>query len=67
VSARTRSRSSCRNAAFSIVEYKVGPRFVAPPVLHWHEDTDWAGVVLEGKLQFRFEDRTQEIAPLWAK
>jgi len=52
-----------QNAAFSIVEYKVGPRFVAPPVLHWHEDTDWAGVVIEGKLQFRFEDRTQEIAP----
>jgi len=52
-----------QNAAFSIVEYKVAPRFVAPPVLHWHEDTDWAGVVLEGKLQFRFEDHTKEIAP----
>jgi quercetin dioxygenase-like cupin family protein len=52
-----------QNAAFSIVEYRVGPKFVAPPVLHWHEDTDWAGVVLEGRLQFRFEDRTQEIAP----
>jgi quercetin dioxygenase-like cupin family protein len=51
-----------QSAAFSIVEYKVGPRFVAPPVLHWHDDTDWAGVMLEGKLQFRFEDRTQEVA-----
>lgn len=39
-----------------MIEYNVGPRFIAPPVLHWHEDTDFAGYVLEGRVQFRFED-----------
>jgi quercetin dioxygenase-like cupin family protein len=52
-----------QNAAFSIVEYRVGPKFVAPPVLHWHEDTDFAGIALDGRLQFRFEnDRVEELA-----
>jgi mannose-6-phosphate isomerase-like protein (cupin superfamily) len=51
-----------QNAAFSIIEYKVGPRFIAPPVLHWHEDTDFAGIVLEGRVQFRFADRTEDVA-----
>ncbi len=45
-----------------MIEYNVGPRFVAPPVLHWHEDTDFAGYVLEGRLQFRFEgDRVEHV------
>jgi len=51
-----------RGTSFSMIEYKVGPRFVAPPVLHWHEDTDFSGIVLEGNVQFRFEgDRVEEI------
>lgn len=48
-----------RSPRFAIVDYKVGPRFVAPPVLHHHVEDDWAGYVLEGTLTFVFSDRTE--------
>lgn len=48
-----------RSPRFSIVDYKVGPRFVAPPVLHHHVEDDWAGYILEGSLTFVFSDRTE--------
>ena len=47
--------------SMAVIEYRVGPRFVAPPVLHWHEDTDFTGIVLEGCLEFRFEDSTSQV------
>ena len=51
-----------QGGSMAVIEYKVGPRFVAPPVLHWHEDTDFTGIVLEGCLEFRFESSTSRIA-----
>jgi mannose-6-phosphate isomerase-like protein (cupin superfamily) len=51
-----------RGDSMAVIEYKVGPRFVAPPVLHWHEDTDFTGIVLEGRVEFRFEHSKSEVA-----
>ena len=51
-----------QGGSMAVVEYKVGPRFVAPPVLHWHEDTDFTGIVLEGRVEFRFENSSSQIA-----
>lgn len=48
---------------YSIIEYTVAPRFVAPPVLHWHEDTDFTAILIEGSLVFRFENETRTIHP----
>ena len=44
-----------------VVEYEVGPGFVAPSVLHWHTRESWTGYLLEGRLRFRFADGETEI------
>lgn len=39
---------------FTLIDYRVPPRFVAPPTLHHHTREDWAAYVMEGELAFVF-------------
>ncbi len=48
---------------FSLIEYAVGPRFAAPAALHWHTKESFTAYVLEGRIEFRFRDRTEALGP----
>lgn len=41
---------------FTLLDYRVPPRFAAPPTLHHHTREDWAAHVTEGSLTFVFAD-----------
>lgn len=41
---------------FTLIDYRVPPRFAAPPTLHHHTREDWAAHVTEGELTFTFGD-----------
>lgn len=41
---------------FTLIDYRVPPRFAAPPTLHHHTREDWAAHVTEGELTFIFVD-----------
>lgn len=49
-------------ASMSVVDYRVGAGFAAPPALHHHLDLDWLAVVLEGRLTFVLDDGEHELA-----
>lgn len=44
-----------------VIDYVVGPGFVAPPVLHWHTRESWTGYLLEGTLRFRFAGGVSDV------
>lgn len=46
-----------------VIEYDVAPRFVAPPVLHWHTRESFTGYLIQGALRFRFDDGVVEAGP----
>lgn len=50
-------------APIGAIEYRVAPGFSPPPVLHRHTREDAGWFLLEGELEFAFEDaRTERIA-----
>jgi mannose-6-phosphate isomerase-like protein (cupin superfamily) len=51
------------NGRIGVIEYDVAPRFVAPPVLHWHTREAFTGYVIEGTLRFRFAGGVAEAGP----
>lgn len=48
---------------FTLLEYRVGPRFTAPPTLHHHTREDWAAHVLAGEVVFVFDDGEVQAGP----
>lgn len=48
--------TSAHGQKFALAEFRVAPRFVAPPVLHHHSREDWAAYVVEGEVVFAFAD-----------
>lgn len=50
-------------SSMSVVDYRVGPGFTAPPALHHHLDLDWLAVVLQGRLTFVLDDGEHELEP----
>lgn len=61
---RVRILAGARTGApIGIIEYHVAPGFSPPPILHRHTREDAGWYVLEGELDFAFEDgRTQRVA-----
>lgn len=55
----------CRSAEtagrLGVLVYGVAPRFVAPPVLHWHTRESWTAYVTRGTIRFRFAASVQEV------
>nr|WP_295900822.1 cupin domain-containing protein [uncultured Bdellovibrio sp.] len=45
---------------FSLVERDVAGHFQSPPKFHAHQDTDWYCRVLEGRLNFMFNEQITE-------
>lgn len=41
---------------FTLLDYRVPPRFAAPPALHHHTREDWAAHIIAGELTFMFAD-----------
>lgn len=48
--------TSAQSEKLTLLEYRAGPRFAAPPVLHHHTREDWVAYVLEGEVTFVFSD-----------
>lgn len=51
------------NGLFSLIERVIAPNFVSPPQFHAHTDTDWMAYVLEGQLNFTFNDKKHSCGP----
>lgn len=49
-------------ADFSVIEYTVGPGFVAPPRLHWHTRESTTFYLLEGSVRVELEDGPCELS-----
>ena len=49
--------TSAQGEKFSLLEFRVAPRFAAPPALHHHTREDWAAYVVEGEVTFVFPER----------
>ena len=59
-----RTTAAESDGRIGVIDYQVGPGFVAPSVLHWHTKESWTRYVFEGRLRFRFaEGATAEVGP----
>jgi quercetin dioxygenase-like cupin family protein len=54
---------SSAGAGFSVVDYRVPPRFSPPPVLHRQTREDTAIYLLEGELHYWFADEDRVVTP----
>src|SRR5262249_33023194 len=44
-----------------VIGYEIGPRFVAPPVLHWHTKEAWTAHIVRGAVRFKFASGAVEL------
>lgn len=51
------------NGQYSQIERTVAPMFKSPPQFHAQKDTDWSCYLIEGELEFYFEDETVKLKP----
>ena len=59
-----RTTAAESDGRIGVIDYRAGPGFVAPSVLHWHTKESWTGYLFEGRLRFRFSDgATAEAGP----
>ena len=55
-----RTTTTDSDGRIGVIDYQVGPGFVAPSVLHWHTKESWTGYLFEGRLRFRFAEGEPE-------